>query len=306
MKLAAILALLSPLLVSPDHRGLDTQDPDLEVKTPHGYIRLWNFQNIEVAEDGQIKGTATGDKVKLEDTERGITLAGKTMSVTLRRVEGGFAVGGAIADGGAEVTSDSKVAFEALKDTSATPPQAPEGFQTSKLTTEKVTYSVDAGKGTLVIPQALTIVNQGEGTRLSATKQRLPFSQKATIHGKSAHLTVELDPQGLFSRPLSGRVEGRVDFTLDRSEQVLKDGNLVPDSTHLEGQTDLLEANLAGVPEPNLTASGNVVFSGTGRGFAGKVTGARAVIVLDETMKPIRYQFVGNPASTRVGFGSGK
>ena len=279
--------------------------PDFEVKTPGGFIRLYNFANVEVEEDGTVKGKAQGKRVTLVDTERGLTLVGSSMDISLSRVPKGFAVERALVTGDAQVTYDSKVAFEALKASSVTPPAAPKSFQVTELRSATVNYSVAEGKGTLTLPEALQITSKESGMvakKIENASTMVPFDQNMTVTGSKGTVTVGLNPDGTIAEPDAARVEGPVVFKLTRNETLPAGVEL----TNLNGSTDLLEGVFTGTKEPSLTATGNVKLRGEGSGFTGRVTGTKAVILLDENRKPIRYRFTGNPATTRVNTGGAR
>lgn len=281
------------------------QDPDFEVRTPRGVIRLRNFGNIEVTDEGLVKAATTGTPASIEDTERGLILVGKSIRVTLRRLPKGYAVESADIEGEGQVTYDTKVAFEALSQSSETKPTPPSSFEVTKLTSETINYSTKDELGVLRMTSAMNLTSHSAGKVSQKSGGDIPFVQDVNFQGTSGEFVVGT-VDGVLSQMRGATVNGPVKFNLLRTEQVLMEGKSTEQVTQLTGSTDLLVADLDGPQEPNLTAKGNVKFTGDGAGFVGKVTGSQATIFVSNDFKPIRYQFTGTPATTRVTVGGGK
>jgi hypothetical protein len=307
MKFLAALVALSP----------SAQDPapvDLEVRTEGGYIRL-RGADISFSDDGVWRGQASGTNAMLVDTARGITLVGRSMNVVLRPLgEGRYMVQEAILTDDARATYDSKMAYDSAVQfaTAARPaPSKPDAFGRTELKSQQILYRVEGEVGKLSLPEPLDLRSHSEGEEV-AVKQgqtsRTPFVQDLAVVGSKAEFTIGPSATAV-AEPKEGFVDGPVSFKLDRVETVP-----VPETpdktrderTHVEGFMDRLEADLDGPGDRALTAIGNVRLNGTGRGLSGRVTGARAIISVDENLQPIRYRFTGEPTTTRIRMGIGR
>ncbi|MGV3615638.1 MAG: hypothetical protein ACO1SV_09925 [Fimbriimonas sp.] len=295
----------------------EAQNPTLppaefEGRTERGWIRLRNFAKVNFAEDGTVSGTATGNPVVLEDTERGLTITGKAMTVRIRlnpKTRKYVLEEATVADG-SRVLFDSEAAYKNAVEFKKTPaPKKPDAFQRTQLDSDAILYRVQGNEGLLTLPHPLTVVSDSRGDVVKTENgqtTRVPFTQHTQFQGSKGQFTVAVDPAGEDTELQTGRIEGPTTVRMTRTETVPNAPQ--PEVTNVNGKADLVELDFKQEKARLLTATGNVDFEGDGRGLAGRVRGTKAVITLDAQNNPTNYEFTGSsgaPTTTTVRFKDG-
>jgi hypothetical protein len=289
------------------------QEPKpLRFRAETGWIYVRNYSTLTGNVEGNTTITGAGGPMVIEDTGRGLTITGKAMQIILRtnpdRTTSVDSV--TVADGG-QVVFDSEVAYRTAVEvaTAQRPaPEKPNEISRTQLESDTILYRREGDAGVLTMPQASTMImdSRGDVVRVAEGKTtRSPFTQNLQVKGTKARFTIALDATGQLGSPRTGRIDGPVTFRLVRNEQVADEkqpNGTRMDLTDFTGRADLMEADLDGPAEPALTATGNVHVEGQARGLPAEVSGAKAVVTLDKTFKPVRYDFSGTPATTRVQF----
>lgn len=274
-----------------------------EFRGDKGTVRLTGFADLSIdIPTGKTIARAEGTNLKVEDTGSGLTLTGKSMTITLRRTKAGeTVVESAEVAGDARATIDSTVAYAsqvAFAQRKGQPvPARPSEATQSTISSERMTYTLEGSEGILVVPTALAYTGNTVGTGERG------FTQKMRAEGAAARITVTAPEGERKGAPRTARIEGPVQFFLDRNET--KDGK--PEVSNVRGRADLFVADFVTPKEPELTATGNVKVEGDFNGMPGTATGTQAVITLDRaSYQPTRFRIIGSPVSTKVTIKEGK
>ncbi len=213
------------------------------------------------------------------------------------------------ATGNATVTFDSKVQYAALLEHATRfkldPPAPDDSEETATLKTERFTYRGDQRQGTFTIPSSFDIEFKSTGEKEVETKGATPDQTRkakrrtdgfATMRGGSGVIAMLPAERGLKQLRMVV-IKGRPTFHLTRTETT--EGNPQPQVSIMDGEAD--EVRFSFGESRTVTLIGNVVFTGSTSAYAGSTEADKAVITLDEGMKPIRIRFTGNPIKSRIG-----
>jgi hypothetical protein len=116
---------------------------------------------------------------------------------------------------------------------------------------------------------------------------------------QSARSSITVDPsiQGGKNNLKSGSFEGPVTIKITRNER--DDGSAEGTTSVYTAKGDHMLADFT-ASDKTVILDKNVVLTGSGATFNGTANASRAIIHVNDDLQPIRYEFVGEPATTRI------
>jgi len=204
------------------------------------------------------------------------------------------------AAGGMSLTSDSEIAYAAQLQQAERNGQEAPAKPTSKdlmsLVTDKLDYLGSREMGTLTVPTSFVLNSSSEGTTNKIEdKKTVPITYTQTIKATGTSGKFVLSPSETVKKKAlqSGTLEGPLVFDLSRSE--VSEGK-APEITkiHATAKQALIDLKT----DRTITLTGDVEVTGENSALVGKTSCDRAILYLDENLKPIRIQLEGSPAES--------
>jgi hypothetical protein len=251
----------------------------LVYRDPARSLMLYNFDTYSIDHgDGTILFKGTGEPLTIVARESGLTMRGNSTTGSARFHNGTYVLEQAETIGNSQIVLDSRERDAFLNERNLTQ-EIQEGQTRATLTSSRMLWRTQNDLGRAIFPEPL---------RLVASSQSETDTQTWTFSGLSADVLFAASGESAQTWPREGTIEGPIEFSLSSTSH-----------GEAEGRADRLVLGVKGAHR-TLTMSGNVQVRGTGRTYAGESHASQVVVVLNDDMQPIRYEFLGQPATTRI------